>query len=405
MKVLVVFSNPPGQTRLRLDKEDKAISNIARKHSQTATVERLHASEIEDIHSLLINGAFNTIHFSGHGSPDGIFLDQGDLSPEGELVSPRRFVEMVNLADRPLPDLVILLSCYSDAQVDLLANAAPFVITAKWDVPDEACITFSRGFYERYLGGYSIQQSFDHARHLLAVARLCPDCFRLSRRALIRKGNSILVEVKPFLDHDSILVSLDAVRQSLGSFGMSEESLLHLMARKLRIHTWLFDRPRDTATIPIGQLLFGEFSWQNSKDFVECRRLLKLRADVPYKQWEIWAHLLTEYNDLASLEHRFQSRPPDPRNRSLLAKSVHRFRLSMDRDLLPAKERIIEVGCGHVLPHVVFAAREVDRAAENLKAQNYDIVVEALEGALTSYHEVVDGLQPPAEKDSSNPEG
>ena len=90
MRVLVIFSNPPGQSTLRLDMEDKIIARIARKHDQDVDVTRLHASEVDDVHSLIVNGHFDVVQFSGHGSKGGIFLDKGDLGPDGELVSPAR---------------------------------------------------------------------------------------------------------------------------------------------------------------------------------------------------------------------------------------------------------------------------------------------------------------------------
>ena len=44
-----------------LDKEDKIISQLARDFSEKVFVERLHASEIEDVHSLIIDGEFSFV--------------------------------------------------------------------------------------------------------------------------------------------------------------------------------------------------------------------------------------------------------------------------------------------------------------------------------------------------------
>ena len=74
MKVLVIFSNPPGNTPLRLDKEDRVISRVCRTFEASVTLVRQHASEIDDIHSLLTSGGFDVIQFSGHGSEGGIYL-------------------------------------------------------------------------------------------------------------------------------------------------------------------------------------------------------------------------------------------------------------------------------------------------------------------------------------------
>ncbi len=58
-----------------MDKEDKAIMGVARRFNESVTVERQHASEIEDIHRLITEGDFDVIQFSGHGHPDGICLE------------------------------------------------------------------------------------------------------------------------------------------------------------------------------------------------------------------------------------------------------------------------------------------------------------------------------------------
>jgi dihydroorotase len=69
LKVLYLFSDPPGVSkdllgsdyRLRLDKEDRIVSTLARRFPNAVHVHRQHASETEDIHKLLNDSAYDVI--------------------------------------------------------------------------------------------------------------------------------------------------------------------------------------------------------------------------------------------------------------------------------------------------------------------------------------------------------
>ena len=397
MKVLVVFSNPPGQSPLRLDQEDKAITNLSRQFRDSVQLERVHASEIDDIHGLIIDAAFDIVHISGHGCEEGIYLDKSDLSNKGELVSCRRLISLLALAEKP-PIAALFLCCYSDENIEILSNAAPFVVTAKCSVIDKACILFTRGFYGWLFRDHSIQASYEHAVGLLGAKDLPTESFALSRRSLVTCADSIFIESQPKLDRDSILINLDAVRNQLGSFGMSEDTLLHLLARKITIHYWIFDRARDNATIPIGRLLFGDFSWQDAKDVVYCNRLIKLNPKVSRKHWDLWSRFLTSYNDLASSEYRSAKHPADPLNRHLLKEATTLLQLYVRKHIKAMEEHFVDMGFEHLLPHASFVQTESENACDQLDLQRYPQVVEALERALTNYHEIVDGLCPPEQE-------
>lgn len=404
LKVLVLFSNPPGQPVLRLDREDKVIARLARDAQGAVAVERLHASEVDDAHELIASGGYDVIQFSGHGSVDGLYLDKASLrSGRGELVSPQRFLSLIECADKT-PLLVILLCCYSESVYRTLGKAAPFVITARCEVQDDAAILFIEGLYERLFKGHSVQGSFDHAIKLLGAKGMPADNFCLSRRSLLKEGESYFVESQPVPDRDTILVNLDAVAEQLKSFGMPEEELLHLLARKLRIHDWIFDGARDNAIIPIGRCLFGEFSWANARDEVRCTRLLKLRPDTPQWHWELWSRVLVSYNDLAALEYRQRAVRKQWDDQSLkpqVETAVLRFRLTADRYILPTRDALTRHDrFGDLLPHIELAIAEIEKAESHLAHSEYRKAVRSLELALTNYHEVTDGLRPPEETPS-----
>ena len=394
MRMLAIFSNPPDSTPLRLDKEDKVLATLGRQFSKTASIERLHASEVDDIHKWIIDGAYDIIHLSGHGSPDGIYLDKGDLSKQGELVNPDRLVSLLALAKKQ-PLLVALLCCYSDSHVAALANAAPFVVTSIADVPDEACILFAGGLYECLLPGNSVQSSFDHAVHLLKAKGFAPSLFALSRSCLVARGDSLMIESTPQLHRDSIWVNMDEVADSLDALGMSREEVLHQVARKLTVHYWIFDRSRDQVLLPVGNLLFGEFTWSNARDVVYCKKLVRLRSDIPQKHWAAWVRLLTSYNDLASCEYRYPQNQSEPIPKRLVVKALRILQRYVQTRVKPLREELPALGCEHLLPQVEFVMAECDNAADHVDLDEYERAVVALDMALTNYHQLVTGLQPP----------
>jgi serine/threonine protein kinase len=397
MKVLVIFSNPPGRTPPRLDEEDRVITRVCRNFEGSVVLVRQHASEVDDIYALLTTGGFDVIQFSGHGSEGGIYLDRSDLDEcHGELVSAGRLLSLLELASKP-PLVVVLLGCYTDSALQTLANAAPFVIMSKSEVLDAACTLFLSGFYEHLFSGCSIQGSFDRAMHLLSAKGFEPDSFRLARRSLIKRADGLFVESTPDPNRDSILVNLDAVSTRLGSFGMSTEELCHLIARKLRVHSWIFDGASNHAVLPVGRLLFGEFTWKDAKDVVYCTKLMKLRSDLPRRHWELWSRVLTSYNDLASCQYRALPRPADPSRRPVLEQGVRIFRYHVTKYLEPSVPSIEALGFPSLVPHAELAIASTEKAEDQMILERYPQVVSALEVALTNYHEVAVGLQPPEE--------
>jgi hypothetical protein len=395
LKVLIIFSDPSDQTRLRFDKEDKIISNLSKRFGDRVSIERHHASEITDIHALITFGSFDVMQFSGHSDCRGVYVEKSSSYSDSELVVADQLLRLIDLAERP-PRLAIFLSCYSEESMKLLSQAAPFVITADAQVGDAECTEFICGFYEWLFSGFSITLSFDHAIQLLQAKGLKSDNLKLSRRGLVTKGNTIYVRCSPQNHRDSILVNLDGVSHKLDYMGMEKEDLLHLIARKLAVHYWIFDGARDDAIIPIGNLLFGSFSWKNSSDIVYCTDLMRLAPSVSETHWKLWAALLISYNDLASSKYRSLQYPADPHNSKELQDAVSIFEYHIEKYLLRNVDTLKNIGFDNVLPQIAFVEAECTQAIDQMALKRYSRVVTALESALTHYHEVVTATMPPS---------
>ncbi|MBK8636809.1 MAG: hypothetical protein IPN92_00505 [Chromatiaceae bacterium] len=404
-QVLVLFSDPPDEVnpeiRLRLDKEDRLITALASRFAGAVQVHRQHASETADIHNLLIHRSYNVIQFSGHGNSEGIVLDKTDMGEGGELVSPLRLQSLLSIPETP-PTLVILLSCYSAEALPILAQVAPFVITATGPLSDACSLDFISCFYERFFGDYSIQHSFEHAKRIIESKG--KDChnIRLDRRFFIQKGSSKYIESTPDLWKESVLVNLDAVVNSIAALEIPEEEVLHLISKKLSVHRWIFDVPRERCVIPIGRMLFGEFAWKDANDVVLCTKLARLRADVPPLHWQTWHKLLLLYNDLASNDYRAQPNPAEAESRNSLLRAVNLLSHYVSKYIQPSRDDIAALGFLESLPYVEFITTHSEIARDQFDLERFPQVVKSLEEALTNFHELVESLTPPVAKTAVN---
>lgn len=394
MKILIIYSNPKDQPILRLDKEDRAISKLKREYEKE--IETHHASDVNDVHSLMKGEKYDVIQFSGHGSPKGIYLEKCNYENGGDLISAMRIVNLINLSEK-LPSLVIFLCCYSNKSVEILSDAAPFVITTDHEIGDRECIEFVKGFYESFLEGNSIQSSFKHAINCLLAKQLPVDNFRLNRRYLLKKNNGLYVESKPSYKRDSLLIDLSIVSDKIAQLDIDEAEFCHLISRKLAIHHWIFDVPRDNAILPIGKLLFGEFSWEDSKDVVVCTNLMRFKGSLPPAHWKIWSRVLLAYNDLAACAYRSTINPSSPKNKPLLQHALELFENHIQRFLISTIDLVTDLGFIAVEPHIEWIKTNLDAA--NMYIQNNDLpkVVASLELSLSNFHEIVTILQPPEE--------
>lgn len=359
-------------------------------------IERQHASDIDDIHVMLNSGGFDVIHFSGHGSSKGIYLDKRCLAAGHEEVSAEQLRNLIALANKP-PTLVVLMACYSNKHLPILRSVAPFVITAVGRVSDDACLAFAHGFYERLLAGYGYTRAFDHAKTFLQSRAIPSDAFQIHRATLMDTNRGRIIQSIPGPTEDAILINVDRVIGSLDAVGLSEEEFCHLLARRLRVHAWVFRVPRERCIIPIGQLLFGEFSWRDSHKVVACTKLIRLKADGPSEYWCVWERLLVSYNDLASSPYRALPKPADPENKAILARAVEEFNRHVQKCIIPAMELTERLGYRPAIPHLGFVIAYSENAVEKLAQEELASVVHLLEAALTNYHLAVDALLPPVQ--------
>ncbi len=309
-KVLILFSNPADSARVRLDIEHREIDQVLKELSlDTSFVRRLHAVSVDDFASALQSDDFEVIQFSGHGCPDGIFLERGQID-NGVLVSSQQLAAILRRTS-PKLRVLLLLSCFSSSSLGDLAIVAPYVITIAGQVDDEACIKFVSGFYSAYFKNPSVEWAFNVANDLIEYGgyseRIHPV---LTRRATIgREARAFCAAT--IRGGDSVLIDLSKVEGQINSLGIPREAFLSLLSRKISIHRFFFAYPHDRTILSIGPY-FDVFGWKNVDDPVVCYSIMRVSDQADEDACETWADLLVSYNDCCSNKYRIAPNPAAP---------------------------------------------------------------------------------------------
>ncbi len=308
-RILIIYSNPPESKRLRLDMEHRRIDlALQRVGLDSTAVDRLHATSIDDLVNALRVRPYEIVQFSGHGSRDAIYLEN-TAHNSGVRLSAEKCVQILQETGERLR-AAIFLSCYSADALTTLISSAPFLITVYGPADDEAAIEFIGEFYESFFLCDSIHQAFGRARLLLAAKSIELNAL-LSRRAEHTRSDRVLLQVFPTLGADSILIDVTDAEHDIQNLDIDREAFFALLTRKMRIHRWIFDSPTDQAVLSVGRY-FGVFSWENARDVVNCKRILRLRQDIDEATCEAWAGLLTLYNDHRVDKYRTAISPAAP---------------------------------------------------------------------------------------------
>jgi hypothetical protein len=169
VKVLVVFANPRTTNPLRLGTEDRAIQQAIRRSRYRDNIEvtRCHAATIHDVRQSLLDEAFQVVHISGHGSNNGLVLED-DLG--NEKVIPQKALAALFKVYSPPLQCVILNACYSISQGKLVSLGVPFTIAMEGPIDDEGAIEFSHGFYDAIGAGRAIDFAYREGQRTVALS-------------------------------------------------------------------------------------------------------------------------------------------------------------------------------------------------------------------------------------------
>jgi hypothetical protein len=181
--ILFLASCPVGTDELALAEEARAIrEEIDRSGSQRFTFESRLAAQPADLLREVRRLKPTIVHFSGHGSVDGLFFQAFDGLPS--VVSADAIAMTFGSVQAPL-QLVVLNACYSEAQAQALRAHVPCVVGMSAKIGDEASRRFAIGFYGGLVHGDSIARSVKQGCAAIALDGL-PDHEQV--QLLVRPG-------------------------------------------------------------------------------------------------------------------------------------------------------------------------------------------------------------------------
>ena len=157
IKILYLASNPMDTTRLDLEEELRAIQRELRSTKLRDRIEFVarFAVRPDDLILYIREEQPHIVHFSGHGSRDGIVLRtdrETALTVNGGALG--RF-----LSGRGV-DLLVLSSCYSEDQLRTIGPAVKAIIGTTTTLNDEAALRFAVAFYRSIGAGLSVGEAF-----------------------------------------------------------------------------------------------------------------------------------------------------------------------------------------------------------------------------------------------------
>jgi len=167
LAILLLAANPGSENVLSLEAEAREIKNelersIFHKHFD------LHSRWVRDsdVFIATLSELEPTIlHFSGHGSNDGLFGVGADGLPTR--VQGRAIGRLIH--GSPSVRMVVLCACYSEMQAREISEFVDFVVGMPASVDDVAARTFSAAFYEVLSTGHSVAIAFHFAEMTLTV--------------------------------------------------------------------------------------------------------------------------------------------------------------------------------------------------------------------------------------------
>jgi WD40 repeat protein len=111
-----------------------------------------------DLRRSLLEVKPQIVHFCGHGSGEGGLVLEDDAGNEQFVASDELSRLFEVFADRV--ECILLNACYSEVQADALIQHINYVIGMNREIPDEAAIAFSIGFYDAIGAGETVETAY-----------------------------------------------------------------------------------------------------------------------------------------------------------------------------------------------------------------------------------------------------
>ena len=160
-KVTILFLGANGSdSSLQLEEEVSKIQiNLKLAKERDNLVFRQEwAVTIDSLLQAILDEEPSMIHFSGHGNQVGILLQDQKGRPT---LVPSQALENLFRLFKDTVSCVVLNSCFSEHQATAIRAHIPYVIGVTSNIPDDAAIAFSVGFYKGIGAGKGVPFAFE----------------------------------------------------------------------------------------------------------------------------------------------------------------------------------------------------------------------------------------------------
>ena len=164
IKLLFLSATPMNQGQINTGNESRFKDKIKEfDEDRRIRFREEHGISTEKFADYLFTDDPHIVHYGGHGSREGIFLQDKELDAA---------VLIELLEDSDNTQCVVLNACDSLEIAKKVAQYIPYVVATCDKIEDEVAIAFARGFYVGIAGGKKVEQSFRHGLRTIKNAGL-----------------------------------------------------------------------------------------------------------------------------------------------------------------------------------------------------------------------------------------
>ncbi|HEX2013844.1 MAG TPA: hypothetical protein VLA68_01330 [Nitrososphaera sp.] len=176
LKVLFLSATPPEASRIEVEKEYKNVREVVRfsRYRDQIDLERLGEVSSDEFDNFVMEYEPTILHFSGHGSSEGVMIFQDSLEEKGrsQIGDVADLFRILSNDKFSSPDsnirCVVLNACYSEMQAEAISKYVECVIGMSNAITDEAALAFSESFYLGIAAGKSLQTAFELGKNEVA---------------------------------------------------------------------------------------------------------------------------------------------------------------------------------------------------------------------------------------------
>ena len=177
--ILLVTADPRDQVSLQLDEEHSRMDRALQHSSHRAgfTIHRLPNARPEDLNTAIRRWRPTLIHFSGHGDSNGLCFV--DAIGNAKIIDPEALGQILGNASRNNGlRTVVMSACFSELQVQHIANDVGHLVAFRGAVSDSSALDFTREFYSALGDGLVVKDAFTAAVHGTALVGTKADAFK-----------------------------------------------------------------------------------------------------------------------------------------------------------------------------------------------------------------------------------